>query len=685
MKKISLLFLFAFSAVCGQTNDKTCALLGKITLLINREHFKPKPVDDSLSVFVFDSFIDQIDENRNLFTKAEYETLRRHRLTLDDEINDLDCAFLGEFADMYRKALQRKKQVIENIAGQKLDFSGADSIRFIKNDLPFDLTEETLERVWKKRIRFDILEDVSKSGQNLDSIKANFDSIEKAAAQRVFQNYLCKTDALLENRNGLENELASQFLDVFCTYFDPHTNYFALDAKTSFMSALSTSNLSLGLELGTNENEEIVVAEIIPGGPAAQSRQFEKDDVIVKVSDKDGRDYIVSCTPPETIGDIIFSDANREIKLTIRKKNGTQLDVALVKQVMKATENSVYSFIAEKSRNADQAKTRVGYIKIPSFYSDFEGYSPHGLAEDVAIEIEKLSRDGIDGLVIDLQDNGGGSMEEAVRLAGLFIESGAVAVSVDNHRKHQVLRDYDRGIYYGGPLIILINGASASASEFFAGAMQDYRRGLIIGATSLGKATVQTILPLDSKQQEFVKVTVQKFYRVTGESGQIKGIVPDISLPVLYDSIMPREKSFKTALKYDFIKTNVGRIKKYGENKSIVSKSISRVAANSRFNEIAAINKEINAIYNDPMPPIALRLDDVFEKISEITRLWNKVKQETGTASGCLIINNSYDAERISGDALLGEINSDKLKDAQDNPYLEEALDIVTDWKAGQK
>src|SRR5690606_14208364 len=168
----------------------------------------------------------------------------------------------------------------ENIRKEKLDYSGMDSIKFIKDNLPFDLSEAGLERVWKKRLRFDILEDISKSGGKPDSLKANFDLMEKAASERVFQNYLCKINGLLENRNGFEKELATQFLDVFCTYFDPHTNYFALDAKMSFMSALSTSNLSIGLELGMNEIEEIIVAEIIPGGPAAQSKQFEKEDVI---------------------------------------------------------------------------------------------------------------------------------------------------------------------------------------------------------------------------------------------------------------------------------------------------------------------------------------------------------------------------------------------------------------------
>jgi carboxyl-terminal processing protease len=406
MKKLSLFLLFASCTVFGQTNEKTCELLKKISDMVRREHFKPKPIDDSLSVFVFDSFVDLLDEDHNLFTKTEYDSLCQHRLTLDDDILRRNCLFMDDFVRLYRKSVVRKKHIIEKIQQEKLDFSGKDSIRFSKKAFPFDLNERELERVWKKRIRFDILEDISKLSDNIDSLKQNFASLEKAASARIFETNLCKVNSILDSRTGLETELQNDFLNIFCTYFDPHSNYFFLDAKLSFMSALSTSSLSLGVELGMNEKGEITVSEIIPGGPAAQDNQIEKDDIILNVSDKNNREYLVSCTDIETFGEIIFSDANKDIKFTIRKKNGSLVDVTLTKQVMKATENSVYSFVAEKN-------ARAGYIRIPSFYSDFEGNSSHGCAEDVANEIVKLTKENIDGLIIDLQDNGGGSMDDA--------------------------------------------------------------------------------------------------------------------------------------------------------------------------------------------------------------------------------------------------------------------------------
>jgi carboxyl-terminal processing protease len=674
MKKLLLFLLFASCAAFGQTNEKTCELLKKINDMVRREHFKPKPIDDSLSVFVFDSFVDLLDEDHNLFTKTEYDSLCRYKLTLDDDILRRDCSFMDDFVRLYKRSLVRKKRIIEKIQRENLDFSGKDSIRFSKKAFPFDLDENDLERVWKKRIRFDILEDIAKLSNNIDSLNKHFTSLEKAASARIFETNLCKVNGILDSRTGLETELQNEFLNIFCTYFDPHSNYFFLDAKLSFMSALSTSNLSLGLELGMNEKGEITVGEVIPGGPAAEDKQIEKDDIILKVSDKNSREYLVSCTDIETIAEIIFSDANKEMRFTIRKKNGTLLNVNLKKQVMKASENSVYSFVAEKN-------ARAGYIRIPSFYSDFDGNSSHGCAEDVAKEIIKLSKENIDGLILDLQDNGGGSMDEAVKLAGMFVDYGPVSVSVNRKKNQTVLRDYIPEMIYNGPIVVLINGQSASASEFFTGAMQDYNRALIAGAPSLGKATIQTILPLDDNQEEFLKVTVQKFYRITGESSQIKGIVPDVYLPVIYDSIMPREKSYKTALKYDFIEVNAPFTKYEKDYSTVISKSLQRVKSSPRFNDIIDIDDKINHLYNNPMPALSIRLEDVFEKIKEIDALWRRLKAETEKIADSKILNTKEESLRIKSDKLLGEINAHKMKDARNNPYIEEALNIINDMK----
>ena len=668
-KHLVALLLLSFVAK-AQTNGQTCELLGKIDDLIRREHFRPKPIDDSLSAFVFDRFIDTIDEDHALFTKAEYDSLRMRRLTLDNDINRKNCDFLSDFVTRYRRALERKRDIILSLQNQPLDYTGKDSMRFSKDPYPFDLDAAKMKDVWRKRMAFEMLQDISQQATSLDSLKQHFSAIEKATHARVFESTLCRINSELEPRTGLEMQLRNDFLNVFCQYFDPHTNYFFLDEKMSFMSGLSTSNLSLGLEFAVNEKSEVMIVDVVPGGPAAKSKLLEKDDQVIQVSDVSGREFVVSCTSLETIGDIIYSDANKDVLLTVKKKNGALLEVRLRKQVMKATENSVYGLLAE------EGNSRVGYVKIPSFYSDFDTYSNHGCAEDALKEIEKLKKENIDGLVIDLMDNGGGSMDEAVKLAGLFIDSGPIAVAVNRNRMQDIMRDYLPGAVYSGPLIVLINGGSASASEFFAAAMQDYNRAIIAGANSLGKATVQVVLPVDETQQDFVKTTIEKFYRITGQSAQINGVTPDVKIPVLYDEIMPREKNEKTAMPSDVNRPVLFK-KATSGFPGAVAQSNARIKNDARFNGIAALDKEITALYNRPLAALAIRLEDVFALMKRVDGVWKKIKIESEKPTGCKVSVIGKKAKREKNDA----VGQQKIQEAACNVYLQEAARIIGDMK----
>lgn len=674
MRKISLLLFLTTFSLFGQNSDKTCEILSKINALIQREHYQPKPLNDSLSVYVFDTFMDNLDGNRNLFTKIEYDNLSKHRLLLDNYIMQHDCSFMNDFVSAYQLALERKKKTLENIQTEVLDYNGKDTVKFSKKNFPFDLVATDIDRVWKKRIKYEVLEDISKLGSNLDSLNQHFSKLEKTSKTKIVDTNLCKVSSILDSKKGVGFDLQNDFLNIFCNYFDPHTNYFSQDAKTSFMSGLSTSGLSLGLNVSLNEKEEIVVEDIVPGGPAARAGKFEKDDVILKVSNTHGEEYTVSCTSLDKIGELIYSDSNKEIELTIQKKNGNILAVLLKKQVMKATVNIVSSFIVEKD-------IKIGYISIPNFYSDFDGFSIQGCADDVAKEIIKLKQDNIQGLVIDLQDNGGGSMEEAIKLAGMFIDYGPVSVLSNRKNKQSILKDYNRGSIYYGPIVVLINGNSASASEFFSAALQDYNRAIIAGSKSLGKASMQTILSLDGSQKDFVKLTIEKFYRITGDSNQIKGIIPDIAFPVLYDSIVAREESLKTALKYDVINTKA-RFTPFRKDyyPTIIGLSNFRSKNNAQFNEIISANTAINTLYNDPKKPLVLTFKEVFADVHQIDSLFKKVKKIATTENSCTISNNSYDTERLNLDLFQQEINTYRIKNLKTNPYLEEVVAILNDF-----
>lgn len=674
MKFPTWLLLLLPVFVFGQGSAGTCQTLAALNKLLQREHYRPKPVDDSLSAYVFDKFIDYMDENHTIFLQYEYDALKQYRLSIDDAVRNGDCSFLDAFAATYGRALDRKRTIIKKLAELPFEYTRKDSMRFSRNVFPFDKTEEETTRYWSKKLAFEVMEDIARSGTNLDSIRPLFDKLEPEVRKKVVETNLCKVNSIIDNVADFNKDLRNNFLNLFCAYFDPHSNYLSQDARTSFMSQLSTGNMSLGVYVSLNERDEIVVEEIVPGGPAAKSQQFEKGDIVVKVGNGKGQEYTVNCSSLEAIGDFMFSDAHQEVVLTVRKKNGTLLDVPLRKKYMRAEDTTAYSFVAEKG-------IKVGYIVLPQFYTDFNTNGYVGCSDDVRREIVKLLQEDVEGIVLDLQDDGGGSMEEAIALAGLFIEGGPVSFLSDRKNRQTVLKDPDKDIAYRGPLVVMINGNSASASEFFTGTMQDYNRAVVIGSTSLGKATMQTIMPVDTPNKEdFAKVTVQKFYRVTGASAQIEGIRPDVPMPVLFDSLVERERNYDTALQRDSISPkNKFRPLDRSAIRQAAENSRMRVASSPLFAEIRALNLEINTLYSRQKPALKMAFEDIFREVHAVDPTWKKIKEITQRPTGCKITNNRTDLLRMQQNDGQQELNAAKMKDAQANPYLEEAIAIVGD------
>lgn len=676
MKKFSLALLFVSFSSIAQDSGKSCDILQKINSLIQREHYNPKPIDDSLSVYVFETLLNGLDENKNIFLKSEYDYLSKYKYKLDDYLKADDCSFFADFTSTYKKALERSKTAIEKIRKEKFDYNSNDTIRFTKKEYPFYVKLEDVEKVYIKRLRYDILEDISKSSKNLDSLQQHFATMEKPSREKVFEMALCKINSRLESKESIEKDIRNDFYNVFCNYFDPHSSYFSYDTKSSFLSGLSTDNLSLGIYVTLNEKEEIIVDEIVPGGPASQNEMIEKGDQIIKVASEKGDEFVVSCNSLETIGEIVFSDSNKKVTLTFRKKNGNQYAVTLEKKVMKAEDHAVFSFVVEKEN------TRLGYINIPSFYTDFNNNSAQGTTDDVAREIFKLKKENIDGIVIDLQNNGGGSMDEAIRLSGIFIDSGPISILADNKKNLKILKDTNRGAIYNGPLLLLINGNSASASEFFASVLQDYNRAMLLGSTTLGKATMQEIIPVDKKQEDFVKLTIKKFYRVTGNSHQMTGVVPDVRIPTLYDGIISRENSLKTALKNDKIQVKT-RFMPYSKDvlEKLIPLSQSRVNSNAYFNEIKEVNVKVDTIFKSQKAPILMNFVSVFNNVHDIDVVFDQVKKLSETPSAFTIKNTSFTDEIIKTDEFQKSINDYRIKNLKVNAYVSEALNVVGDYK----
>ncbi|KRD10025.1 peptidase S41 [Flavobacterium sp. Root901] len=672
MNKILPLFLLFTTLLFSQNSAETCQILNKINTVIQTEHLRPKPVDDSLSVFVFDNLINELDPSRNIFFKSEYDEMAaKYRFKLDDLILENDCSFLTDITSKYINALIRTKEVLEKIQATAFDYTKKDTIRFYKKSFPFYLKKEDLEKVWRKKLRYQILDDIAETSDNLDSIKANFSSIEAKSKKLIVSNEICRFSTLLQTKTK-QNENLYNF---FCTYFDPHTAYFSDDSKSSFVASLSKEHLSLGMTVNLNEKNEIIVHEIDPNGPAYQTGQIKKGDQIISVSNNK-ETLQVSCASLESISTMILSEANKSLTLTLKRNSGKNFDVYIEKKVMKDEENSVYSFIIGK-------ESKIGYIKIPSFYADLDGNSRKGCADDVAREVMKLEKDNIKGLVIDLIDNGGGSMEEAIKLAGMFIDYGPISIVIDHTKERSVINDPYRGMIYRGPIVILVNSNTASASEFFSSILQDYNRALLLGSSTLGKATMQTILSLDeNKNTDFLKITINKFYRVTGKSHQYIGVTPDVILPEFYEDIYQKESDFPTAVKNDSIESFL-KYKPYVKRALIdklAKNSTLRLANNYYFNDIKKINQKIDQLVNTPKAEIPMTLDAVFKQKKNVDSLWTEINTFNDENNPLDIYNSSVNQ------FLLGSYHNDKtinqyqMDNLKTNPYLNEAVNIINDF-----
>jgi len=663
-----LAFLTLMPFVASSQSEKACETLSKINAIIQKQHYRPKPVDDSLSVYVFKAFLEKLDENNNLFLQSEIDSLSKHQLKIDNYILGGNCAFLGDFFSAYNRAINRYGSIISEIKQETFPLESTESVQFSKTAFPYLKTEAQLKAFYKKSMLFSILKDMAEVSTNTDSVCTNFTAIAKTSKAKIFDRAECKTSGYRFS----ERDFNSKFFSVFCSYFDPHTDYFSETDKSSFLSMVSSDNLTFGIYFSMNEKEAIAVDGLIPGSSAYFSQKIDVGDELLKIKYQD-HEYNVYCSSLDLIEKIISSGDYLSAEFTFRKKSGEIYSVPLVKKVLKDYENNVFSYIIKNGNK------KTGYLRIPSFYDTFENGKTM-VSRDVTREINKLTHDNIDGLIIDLENNGGGSMEEAIKMTDLFIESGPVAI-MDNHfGKQDVIWNSSRKRFYSGPMVVIINAFSASASEFFTNALQDYNRAIVIGNQSQGKASMQQILPIGEKNEEFLKITLEKFYRITGKSNQTFGITPDIEIPALFDKQMPRESFYKTALRGD-LTINPVKFRAYNQDIKTAEIQISkkRISESAPLAAIQKLNEKINVVYEKDMAPIVLEFDHVHREVNRINSLWKEIQELTDTEYPLDVTNNSIDSEIQKSDLYLSKGNGEKIKAIKSNLHVLEAVNILND------
>jgi len=562
------------------------------------KHYSPRIVDDVFSESLFDHFFESLDPDLVFFTNADLSGLSSFRKTLDDELNGKGWTFLNKITPLYRLRLLQADSIINEVTSTSFDFS-LDEFFSVVIDTTRPATEKEKRNKWYQTLKYETLEGLTDiaSVQQSQTGSINKKEVFNREAQvrsMIKMRQIRHIKSILQTAEGFENFVQSIYLDAIATCFDPHTNYFPETQKQNFESSLSKDGYYFGFSLGENDKGEASILHLDPGGPAWKTGELNKGDVLLQMKWEGKEPIDLVGADAGEISSLLDGSNKDLLELTVKKTNGQVKPVQLRKEKMKGVgEDVVKSFLLNGNK-------KIGYISLPGFYTDWEEEGGSSCANDVAKEIVKLKKENINGLILDLRFNGGGSLGEALELAGIFIEEGPLCLVKGKDAKIITWKDPNRGTIYDGPLLVLVNGQSASASELVAAALQDYNRAIIAGSATFGKATGQQIFPLQSgasvitNEGGYAKITMEKIYRVTGKATQRNGVIPDIVIPDIFDGMTYREKDMPHSLVDDTVKRN-----SYYKPMSqlpvsmIAVKSTTRIEIDKNFKQIISLQKLI--------------------------------------------------------------------------------------------
>ena len=555
--KLTLIILITLSLSVNGKDLPFTELAQMIIKTAGKYHYSPRNLDDNFSKTVYESMINLLDPYKLVFTQESIGKLDSFKFSIDDQIREKKSSFLEVTTSVYLRQLNAADSLLSKIKSKKVDFTINDTLWF-GSKIEYS-NQCNLKERWDKWIRYLILLSLQSRADSLKTLSVPSSKEMEKILDDVISREVCRIRSKINPAEGLKNYTGTTYLKAISNAFDPHTEYMSTAEMEEYESSLSKLAGHFGISLDFNMAGEIKIAKLMPGGPAWRSNKVNEGDVILDIMKSDGKRMDLRCTRLSDVYDFISSTDYKQTIFRIRKKNGTIINVSLKKEILDVEENTIRSFCLKGKKN-------IGYIYLPSFYNNFnyDSYFSSGCANDITKELIKLKSASIDGLILDLRSNGGGTVSEALRMAGIFIDFGALCLTHSRGTNPEIQKDNARGTIYNGPLVLLVNSSSASASEMFAGIMQDYNRAVIAGSPTFGKGTIQQTLPVDAGDFDslihykgnppgFLALTTGSFYRITGKSCQKAGITPDIELPEPFEKTLERESTFNAALGFETI------------------------------------------------------------------------------------------------------------------------------------
>ena len=699
--KVLLVAVFVAIASCSFTTkkfdnpEKDKLLIDLITYVLEKGHYSPKDMDDAFSRNIYKNFIDGVDPLKRYFLNSDIEEFKQYETAIDDQIKIKDVTFFKLVYTRLTERIAQIEKIYPRILELPFNYSIDEELNIDYDKITYPNNIKALENRWRKQLKFTTISNyydlIEENGTNL-----NENSTEGKSED--FENPKSLSEIEIEARENTKssmseyfdfvNDLESKdyfgiFLNTIVEEFDPHTNYFAPSDRDRFELQMSGKLEGIGARL-QKKNDYIKIVEVISGGPAWRGEHLEVGDMIMKVRQESEKEAvsIIGMRLDDAVK-LIKGPKGTKVILTIKRVDGSIEEETIIRDVVEIEETYAKSALIKKEDK------NYGLIDLRQFYFDMQNYKERNAASDVKKEIIRLKKEGMEGLIIDLRGNGGGSLRTAVDMAGLFIKEGPIVQVASSGSKKEVLNDNDDEIVWNGPLVILVNELSASASEILAAAMQDYKRAIVVGSKqSYGKGTVQNLLDLNQwlRNNEMgdmgsLKLTTQKFYRVNGGSTQLEGVKSDVVMADRYSYIDIGEKDYDNPLPYDKIEPanyevwngNIDYDKTISRSVERITKSqqLKLIDENAQWIKNRRDVTTVNLNYESYKKDIESRIDET-KKFDSIDNYDNKLIYES----------LPFEIELMKQDSTLFEKRKRWHKSLGNDIYIEEGINILQDLKS---
>ena len=586
---LSLVIYFEVSNIKFSSDEpnKDRLLVDLVSYVLNKLHYNPQIINNDFSSNVFNDFIDAIDSQKRFLLKSDIDDLRQFELLIDDQINSSDITFFNSAYEILIKRISQVEGFYQEILNKPYDFNQIDEINLDYENIGYAANLDELKKLWRKRLKLSVLDAYATKKEINEETKSKNDmDLEFESRESIKENLI---DFFQFNKDLERFDWFSLYLNSIVTQFDPHTSYLAPEAKEVFDQNISGKFQGIGARL-SKRKQQVEIVEIIIGGPVWRDNLLNVGDIIISVAQSiEEEPTEISLMKLSDATDLIKGEKGTDVFLTVKRVDGGIEQIKVTRDVVELEETYAKSSII-KDNNSN-----YGLINLPRFYVDFNDYGERNAASDMKKELINLKNKGINGLILDLRNNGGGSLKTVVDITGLFIEKGPVVQVKSIGGRKEILSDNDSSILWDGPIVVLVNEFSASASEILAAALQDYNRAIILGSKqTYGKGTVQNVVDLNNVisgntygDLGAIKITTDKFYRINGGSTQLEGVKSDLIFPNRYSYVDIGEKDLDNPLSWDKIDparyNNTYKVYNYSK---AISKSIERINQNKFFNII---------------------------------------------------------------------------------------------------